>query len=142
MQLMFSLRLSPLVICCRLESFGLLWFGGAFTVKLVGSPPFWLVKSSQVLQVFISYKGTSKTKQQPQSNNINKTKQLKNKRGKEKKKRGGGGGEPCINDSNFTERNNRQVILISKALLGGIMLVIEIGCKINRLTFRGIPGFY
>ena len=55
---------------------------------------------------------------------------------------GWGGGVPCINDSNFTERNNRQVILISKALLGRIILVIEIRCKINRQTFRGIPGFY
>ena len=38
--LMLSLRLSPLLICCRLQSFRLLWFGGAFTIRLVGSPPF------------------------------------------------------------------------------------------------------
>ena len=43
---------------------------------------------------------------------------------------------------NFKERNNRARTLISKALLDGIILVIEMRWKINRQTFRGIPGFY
>ena len=43
---------------------------------------------------------------------------------------------------NFKERNNRARTLISKALLDGIILVIEMRCQINRQTFRGIPGFY
>ena len=49
--------------------FWLLWFGGVFTIRFVGSPPFLLILSGQAKYFFISFKGTSKQKQKQKNNN-------------------------------------------------------------------------
>ena len=40
--------------------FWLLRFGGVFTIRFVGSPPFLWILSGQAKYFFISFKGTSK----------------------------------------------------------------------------------
>ena len=71
-----SLNSHPLFICCR--PYNLLWFGGVFTIRFVGSLPFLLVLSGQAKYFFIPFTaGTSKpnqTKQQQNKNILNKIK--------------------------------------------------------------------
>jgi len=52
-----------------------LWFGGVFTIRFVGSPPFLFILSGQAKYFFVPLKGTSKpneTKQQQNKNVLNK----------------------------------------------------------------------
>ena len=39
-----------------------LWFGGVFTIRFVGSPPFLLILSGQAKYFFIPFKGKTKRK--------------------------------------------------------------------------------
>ena len=70
-------QLAPIVYLLQAIVFWLLWFGGVFTVRFVGSPPFLLILSGQAKYFFIPFKGTRKpnqTKQQQNNNILNKIK--------------------------------------------------------------------
>ena len=80
-------QLAPIIYLLQTIVFWLLWFGGVFTIRFVGSPPFLLILSGQAKYFFIPFKGTSKqnkTKQQQIKNILNKI--LKILKEKKKKK--------------------------------------------------------
>ena len=54
-----SLNSQPIIYLLQAVVFWLLWFGGVFTIRFVGSPPFLLILSGQAKYFFIPCKGTS-----------------------------------------------------------------------------------
>ena len=52
--------LAPIIYLLQATVFRLLWFGGVFTIRFVGSPPTLLILSGLAKYFFIPFKGTSK----------------------------------------------------------------------------------
>ena len=92
-------QLAPIIYLLQAIVFWLLWFGGVFTIRFVGSPPLLLILSSQAKYFFIPFKWTSKPNQ----------KHILNEQFKKKKR-------PCSNDSKFKsaqqQTNNTDIINI------------------------------
>ena len=61
---------APIIYLLQAIVFWLLWFGGVFTIRFVGSPLFLLILSGQANYFFIPFKGTRKPnkKQNKQKN--------------------------------------------------------------------------
>ena len=51
--------LAPIIYLLQAIDFWLLWFGGVFTIRFVGSPPLLLILSGQAKYFFVPFKGTS-----------------------------------------------------------------------------------
>ena len=82
-------QLAPIIYLLQVRVFWLLWFGGVFSIRFVGSPPFLLILSGQAKYFFIPFKGTSKanqTKQQQQQNKNILNKNFKNLKEEKRKK--------------------------------------------------------
>ena len=56
-------QLARIIYLLQAIVFWLLWFGGVFTSRFVGSPPFLLILSGQAKYSFIPFKRTSKPNQ-------------------------------------------------------------------------------
>ena len=81
-------QLAHIIYLLQAIFFWLLWFGGVFTIRFIGSPPFPLILSGQAKYFFIPFKGTRKpnqTKQQQQNSNILKKIKIKKYKNKRKK---------------------------------------------------------
>ena len=73
-------QLAPIIYLLQTVVFWLLWFGGVFTIRFVGSPPFLLILSGQAKYTFIPFKGTSKPNQTTTKQEHIKLNKIKNKR--------------------------------------------------------------
>ena len=60
-------QLAPIINLLQAIVFRLLWFGGVFTIRFVGSPQFRLILSGQAKYFFIPFKGTSKPNETKQT---------------------------------------------------------------------------
>ena len=120
-------QLAPIIYLLQAIVFWLLWFGGVFTIRFVGSPTFLLILSGQAKHFCIPFKGTSNSPHSPKNQKTPKNiVNLKKKKLRRKEKRKW----PCINDSKF-KTAQQQTILISETLLDRIIFVTEMRCKIN-----------
>ena len=87
-------QLAPIIYLLQAIVFWLLWFGGVFTIRFVGSPPFLLILSGQAKYFFIPFKGTrpppppqkKKKKKKKKKKNTQQNKNIFNKKKKKKKK--------------------------------------------------------
>ena len=66
-------QLTPIIYLLQAIVFWLLWFGGVFTTRFVGSPPFLLILSGQAKYFFIPFKAASKPNQTTTTDNKTRT---------------------------------------------------------------------
>ena len=85
-------QLAPMINLLQAIVFWLLWFGGVFTIRFVGSPLFLLILSGQANYFFIPFKG-NQTKNETKNKKQTRIKFLKKLKKKKERK------WPCINDS-------------------------------------------